>query len=689
MTIEEPLGKDLSMLDAILGEFFYFCLLCTAAIGSLTQLSPEQLSHFTAAGTVVTAACLSTLLLFPQNSGIRSRVLFLSSSALFFLPPVFLNSLGNSRLPLFELYYVLMLAIPALLQLWQWKAQMVAGFMAVLSAGLFWSSSQAATALQALVSVFLAAVLCVAVALLRSREAVQDALHLDEESEAILSGIKRQKLPLFSWSVLQLEGCLLITLLFLDFMVWRDLEIFPVMGKVYGVLVLVLGGLLIKVVSSETIERVLAVTTVLVGVSLSVARTGYYELQHFAMCFPIIYLAFLAAAFPWKTVNQVLIVWALLLTDTLIKIAAALWWNMPDKMDTGEVLLFYRGELFLLYLGGVLAVVLAFSIRRHRIRNLFGFQEFLDEPGEKSELAQIGRGENLASLAREALAPVFDQRLMIGLLLQGLAANLVISRLLLSKFNPSYEYAILGWVFLFASWAGLAYLSKKRVASDLFWLLGAVLQVVFHLGVCVVLLVVREPGYYWLYWIIGVFLGVAYIPWPGRLLAPLLVLTAFTGIELVVRLQLGLVGALSYGVSGVLAIGLFYYSTRALSQRCLLLSFPKALDGAGSEIEVLRILADHLSFVFRTKSCLYSLAVDHMELLRESRVFRMKENSWPLRELAEKVRSERAENGEVLVAPVNWLPLSWSFLDRRFGIFRAANGGTAPDSSLKKDKSPG
>ncbi len=669
-------------VDFLLVSFIWLNLVFLCGLGSLGKIAPENIAQFVSCATLLicTAACLN--LFVPSAGSWRAFSLFLCYAGLVFLP---LHSLvlDDSRLMLLlDLYYLFLLTMPAFLSLWSWQLQVAAGLAALTAVSVLWLPVGSAEALHSISLLLVATVLSSFVTALRVNEPVLELQTIALKGQRLVEDVFAHRLPRMAWNVILLEAGLLLLLIFVDASMSSDELTGLLARKGYGFVVLLFGAMLIRISRREYLGYAVVLTTVILSGVLSGARLEYQQVHYLLLVLPLCYLVLIVLALPVKLELQIAAVWLIFQADLTTKVLHELAVENGLMPAVAAALQLYKSELFAVIAITSVAALAARSIQRSRIVNFFHFAE--QYQGMGGEAAPVAGGESMrigakgpahfARAAIEAIEPERRRLLTVGIILLGVLSCITSSRLLADFGAGVGELSVLVWLIFLALWTLILFLERKNVSDNVFWMFAALTEVVLTLWPCVLLLYVPQPGNRWLLWPAFVLLGLGAVPWATKELIPLLLVSCFAGLEIVYRLDLGVVVVLVYAAAAVLAVLCSIQGAQRMKEKSLLLKFPLQVRECQTLREIGHLLADYLLTLFNSSAALSSASSEDLELIRNGRIFSLAKDKWPLADLGRSFPTEQAASSGCFVGSINWLPAKWGFVDDRFGFFSAAHG---------------
>ncbi|MFN8392109.1 MAG: response regulator [Bdellovibrionota bacterium] len=660
-------------MKSLLTLYVWLIVLVLCGLAGLVNSSLEEMGTFVLVGSAILSAGAALLVLLARQE-LLVHVVTAASFCGLLLMQSRLQPVDSEWRVLFDLFVVLLLVVPALLGVWIWHYQAAVASLAVLAvtAKVFIASTPAPA--QSLLLVSVAAVLSTIMLFVRGSELDEQSVRWKVLAARLLEQVSLRRLPQQIWSIMLLEAGLLVALIFLDISLREGNFSQPVVPKIWGLIGIVLGGGLSVALSPRRVSRTIMLTTVLVGVMLSLVRMSYGELYSPSFAFPLIYLLLVTAPLHWSVEMQLQLAWAILAGDLAVKTSSL----HASAVDHGWIAAFgsaldaYRGEVLLLTLGGAMSVIAASSIRRYRYSHLSQFVELyqidLDFAGTPPDGRRDPQQRVLPSSSRLTVLPERNRQLLLGVFCLGVLSCSLSSKLLLLEPQVASGLVVSTWVVFLALWGLLLNQDRRDYHWPHFWGFGAALTVLFLLWPTMLLLVQENIGNYWLFWPIGLLLGIGMIPWTLRELVPILLIVSALGTEISYRLSLGIVGGAVFLGAGVLSILLSVQCARRIRERYLFTHFHEALQTAENEVDVLRVLADYMVHLFDGHSALISVSGDHLEFLRGDVSFFLKKEDWPIVEFRESAGKMVFDSSAIGVKPVNWLPTRLSFFDKRIGV---------------------
>ncbi|MCB0322633.1 MAG: hybrid sensor histidine kinase/response regulator [Bdellovibrionales bacterium] len=657
--------------DSLLMLFCWFISVLLSVVGTIGSLRLEDLGLFlllSAGGLTMAVVGVSLLKLRRRDP---TLLLFLCCAFLVVVPAVAVVPRASQRIVLLDLYFVSLLTVPVFLNIWSWHLQALAGALTTAAVSVLWLPVGSWVAAHSIALIGVTALLSFLVVLVRSRSAVWTAAEIEKRGRERWRESAAARMPQLVWNVLVLQGCLLLCLLFFDVAFWGDLLSQPLLAKVYGLIILVFGALLLKASAPEQLPRTLAFLTLMVGAVLSMARMGYADLQNPVAAIPHVLLACMLAPLPWPLVTQIIVVWSLMAIDLGVK-ALALFPLTDDWLSAiGMMMLSYRGEITLLGVGMAVSVGIARALQQHGARTLVQFDAAANAADDDSGTNRV---VELGSRSVLAIEPPRRHRMVVSLFFLGVLASALISQLLISLSEDNWRWAMVAWGMFLLLWLPLARLERSLENADYFWPFGAFTSLVFFLVPCVVLLLAPQTAFLWLYWPVAVLLAVGTVPWRMRELTPLVLTALVTGVELLYQLHLSFFGGTLFLLCGLLAVLLSVHTSRRLKERHFLLALSGSLDTCDATEGVARVAADYLMQLWNSSLAFVSKDDSSLELIKGAACTELGLGSYPLRTMVETAPPVGVGAIGVTLRAANWLPANLSFFHARLGVVAPRHG---------------
>ena len=643
--------KGMNLPDALVAQFLWVCLLIWTAVANLEKLPVGEISGFISIGLVNIMAA-GILLVISRSRGVFGQLVVMCSALLLvFLPGAIFASIGQEKLIFMDVYFVVLIATPVLLRIWNWKWQLMVSVLSLLALATnalregTWSDPQS------IILIIAAALLSVLVLYFRDKRGSEVSLDAYDKAEKILIENSQGRMSRYCWHVLFLLGALLLLLLFLDFSVFGAGLSAPVVCKGYSIIILVLAGMLFNLAPVARLGSYLAYTVVVLSIVFSITRLGYGNEANLYYTLPQLFLIGLVVSLPWSLTTHAAIVWAMVLGDLLVRYLA--WSSLYGfNYDTaGVILAQYHSEITLLSIGAMCSIVVARVQRYSRFTDLLGVASEKDGSFSQSHINTL-KEPLAANLGAERL-----QRLMVWQFLLGIASSTASSRLLLLLNNDLWWAAMGTWLVFLCLWGLLPFLATRRVPPHYVWGVGIITQLALILWPNILVLVVSDIDLLWLYWPAAVIIGIGCIPWAVSEMIPLLFASVIVGGELVQSLGLGLYVGLGFIFTAVLSAFISVQNGRRLKEKSLLLGFQEAIDRGETEREVLRFTADSLCTLFDSKaSVLVGPTKNILELVIPPNVFSLAPEALPLNEIHHRLQRFQTGLEGIEVFFANWLP---------------------------------
>lgn len=649
--------------DTLLLLFFWSVLFVLSGLGMAEKLSLLSLGRFISIGLIVLAvSAVGTILCHISD---RNPVVFLFASfiTLVSLPAFTLTPSGTERLVMLDLYFVLVVASPAFLWIWPWRLQAICGFLASSAVAVLWMPTGSWVATHSVVLVVLSAILATLVQVLRARESIQRELELYYRSQKSLDASAQESIAERSWNIALLQLGLVLLLVFVDIAFVRDVEAFPFLVKVYGVLALVIAALVAKASQKLSPSNSILLLSIGIGFILSLARVGYTDLQAPLASLPLVYLAFVLTLVPWTLSRHIAVVWSLLVIDILVK--ASYGSRVAESVTEafGVAAIQYRAELSLLTIGCLLSVMLVKIFQHQRVNALKSGENSIGTI-EQTKLFE-GTARNSIERRRGAVA---------GLLIFGVIACSAASQLLsqLGEIGPSAT--ILTWVTFFILWTVLLNSEKPSVNTNQFWLVAAFQTLLLLLWPCLLLFIIPDAALMWLFWPVGVFVSLSLVPWRLKELLSLFVAFAVVGLEIVYDFDLDLLGVAIFVCAPLLGALFSLQLTRRVKERHCLSMMPIELEKAPGPEDASVLFASYLRELFSSSYVCVSMREKDLLVLGNGTGFGVESGRLPMRRYLESLPLLRENEGVYRIRLANWLPSDFTLFDDRFGLLNHHHG---------------
>ncbi len=665
-------------LKAVLTLFAWFVSLLLCGLGIVSRHPPQFVGQFVAAAAAIFTGGLLCLMLAGRRQTLIAAIPWICAVAVFLLPQIFSGFTEVKLSMLFDLYVVLFMALPAFLQLWEWRLQTALSLVIVAGTAVQTVQHNDTGTIPALILIATAAILSGLVVITRDDEANEQLSRWRTLASRLLHESSLHRLPQQVWNLMLAETAILIFAVFVDISLGSDEFSAPVLAKLYGIAVAVFCGLLAVLLSPSRIPRVAMLTTTFIGLVFCLSRIEYIHNQSIYFALPLVLIFLVASVLHWSLELQLQLVWTLLLGDLTLKAAAfrAVHPGTGWFAAVGEVLAAHRAENAALAIGAGLSVLVASNIRRLRFSNISQFVSLFDLGGRSS--APAGEGSavqyRLEDPCAERMLPERNRQLFFGLFCLGIISSAVSSRILQTQGHASGGLVVLSWVVFLLLWAGLVYQDRRAPKWSYLWTFGAALKVLLLLWPTVLLVIAPNAANYWIAWPVLLCVGIGVIPWGLRELIPILLADAAFGVELSYRLMLSaesnsvLIGA------GVLSALLSVQNARRIRERSLFVNFHRALDGAHDSAEVLRALGDYLSHLFGGEGVFLAVDDHHCEFLRGPHSYLLRQGSGALHRLRNEFTDLVPDSSGVASRPVNALSGRLDVLDERLGVISPGCG---------------
>ncbi len=641
----------------------WFCLVLLSGLSNTWNLLPDTLGTLvgSSGAVLLVAGCL--LLCFRTREFAQQAVVLVSFAALLLFPALFLSLESSGRTSVLDLYFVLLITTPALIGVWRWQVQSIASACAVAAVGYILFPLSSWGSVHSLMLVGIAAL--VASLVVRFRLSLPYKEGAAQYSTFSTNQFAKQKRVDAIINVMLLQVGLLATLIFLDISLHPDKIFEFVLQKVYGLVALALGLLVIRASTVRIGLCASLFTTLLVGTLLSIARLQVPEIPILLAVLPLMYLMFLSVLMPFGLGVQLSLVWALLVLDLLIKMSGVASASAAEAV--GASLLIFRGEIAFIVVGALTASATAWFVQKYRFENLSNYLSPLDSSGvdEVEHSQRVFKYDE----AEDSLEPLRRRNLITGMLFVGILSSGVSSNLLLDL-DYSYGMSVISsWAGFIVSWALLLYFEPRRSRGDYFWFIGTFMQLLLFIWPCILLLLTPRGHLFWPFWPCCLLLSLGLIPWKLREVLCLLLVAGLSGVELVSRIDLMLWQIVLFPATLIFGVLLWMQVTRRLKQSVFSARFSSALEQARDETEVLLCFADHAMRLLDGHAAICHAGTGRTTLLRAGHAFGLADDTWPLETLYSRAEEVPGSIRNVCFRRLHWIPPELHFFDERFGLF--------------------
>ncbi|MCB0360535.1 MAG: hypothetical protein KDD44_12890, partial [Bdellovibrionales bacterium] len=396
----------------------------------------------------------------------------------------------------------------------------------------------------------------------------------DDESRALalaetagirhLDTLSTSQLPQAVWGITMLQSGLVVVLVFLEVAFWGGDVSDQLVAKLYGLMYVLVGSLLLAIVRPRYVGVGLVLNTGIIAAALLVSEALNAESNIVRGALPVLFLAATTLRLPWQISYNIAVHW-LLLTASFASKLIPFWNESRSFEDAAEMALaIYRSELLVIVVGLVGLTLLARLFSRHALLNLVQLSEAPEAIAHKQNA--------VTTLVRQAEIGLLAERirqLIAGLFILGICSCFC-SSILLFRMNISlWPVAAAGWLVFFGLWSALLYLERREGTNEQLWFGGAFIALVLFLWPSILLLYSDAPGRFWIYWPISLLVGLGAIPWSFVELVPLVAAVVVTGFEILQKLDLGLMAAALFGIALLLSLLLSAQGSRRIRENYL------------------------------------------------------------------------------------------------------------------------
>ena len=301
--------------------------------------------------------------------------------------------------------------------------------------------------------------------------------------------------------------------------------------------------------------------------------------------------------------------------------------------------------------------------------------------------------DRLPTYSLDSLLPEQQQRLLFWQFIMGIITCSTASQLLVSMGVAGWGVALFSWISMMLAWGLLLSCVVRKISASQVWNMGAVVQLLLITWPCVVILISKQPGFFWLFWPVALIVGVGAIPWKTSHLLMLIIVYVAFGIALVEKLSLGSLVALLFCAALLFSCFLHIYNKRRLKEKTMLLSFGEHISDLTTESEILRVFAEHVIHLFNTRGALIVDSLGSVELVENGIVKHVEGQSVDISEILKDAKELPVEHSGVDVFLIYDLPIdissskSWassgSFSNGLLFVVAIELKDTGSDSELK------
>ncbi len=657
------------------GTLLLFCLLVVSMECSILTLKGapiKELGLFLLLSSMVLSFSALSISFIKRFS---TGILLLSFIALAVLPAILLGELRGEQRAFLDLFFLALIAIPIWFRIWGWRAQttisvITTGAMAVLN---FQEGGD--TSYTSMLLVFIAAVLSVIVSVIRPQE--KELFDLGRIESNYFERVQTTHFEKQVWKSSLLQGVFILLLIFVDISILPDVNVVQVVPKIYALIVVVLGMLLLRIVRRSFRGWIMLLSTVVVSLFLASGRTQTPALIVSAV--PLMYLAFSTAGLPWFFGKQIALSWAL----SMVAIYSRLFSRVETQgefLDTFiSTLIQYHSEIQLTVFGAALSVAISKVLETRLIKNLSLFREDVtfdlalkDRLGVEESV--VIRKERFSSSAQSGIGELRARNMLKSLAVCGVLLSFV-ATILLMKMNPSYwSIAGIGWLIFLTTFGSVVYLSLREESRERARLIGGLLSLSLFLFPASLLVFANDGKDYWVLLPISILVGFGSAPWVLAEIIPIVGASLVGGIEILSRLGLEYRAITLFGFSAILSITFSTQLYRRLKEIYLLTNFHNSIRQTNTIEEASRVLADYVRCLFDVDSAIVSTERSKLELLRGKTLYALKSHAWPIAEIGQVVTQIEVSSNGVGMSIVHWLPAQYGFFDFSFGEFSPRHG---------------
>ena len=660
-----PLLATPSEFFSLVYFWFVTVLLSTTTLAGGTI--PASTEYVLAYGLALPIIVIFLLILNPTVGAMMSIFTYV---ALLFIP----ISFGVPKSPHFvQIYYLVIVILPAALGIWHWKVQTAGAALLVVSSVIYFSPLPLVGRVSAIALVSVGALISVLLAFVLSTRRLRNI-----ESVKLLESVQSELDAKSVWPSAIVQYLVVGLLFMFDSLHSSGLHTLPNSAKIYALITITLSSILLLGFKPAFRSIIVVFNTLILTVLVCLSLRQGWDIYHavgarWAVPFPLVLIAFSTVGVPWALSYQVLLAWGITLVGLntyLNSVGLSLGTISTEGLQV--ILETYFHESTILIAGVASSVFVARLVREHRLINFSRFMSAKQLSPEGAEGAGDFKADGpdyLPFVSESGFQQMRLRRIIWHLLFVG-----GMTCLLVLFFAPGT-----GIFFGCASaflllWVGLYWASTRKWSSELQWFLCSLLAMLIYLMPSGAALFSDVPDFLKFVVPLGYLLLLSCVPWRVVEMIPLLSVGGVVSFKVFSGLDYGLGSYLTLIVvilSSVIFSLSFY---RRANEHFLLTSFQRALAHTASKYDCLRTFCDFLITLFGSHGCLVFDSNDFSEMIRDGKSFSIKSSDGLMSLLRRQASSVSPEAGLVPARMLHWLPREYNISDSRFGVFFVDHG---------------
>jgi len=651
--------------------FLWLLSVYSCAVGSANLFTPQKMNFFVVANTLILSVAAIAVSLAARSLRLLSTINFVAFSLVVTSTATALSPVTDERLTLVNLFFVLIIAIPALSDMWSWPVQAVAGILAIIAAVVMWLPVGGWSATNSILSVVVSAILSTTVSFIHFPKKNSEKSKQEREQRELLSAVAAERFGSKTSGMLLLQANLLLVLFFFDSLASDIPAALVATPFVYALMLFVFEMLMLSIVQRKYLPATVIAFTVAIAAVVLVMQSPENE-NPLRRVLPVIYLAWSTAILPWSLVQQITVAWLLVVLGVVASV-----FPLHNADLSWTVMLFerfnYSGQELALLICGIGTSVLMARVMQDRM--FTRFSQYIDEGREISNAPEELSHAPVKSLHSSAKG-IFNiriQHLVYGLVFLGVACCAVSTLAVVMYGKPSFWQIVTPWSGFCLLWAVLLYSVRRQQGLDKVWFYGVTVALVALVYTAIVLLRYDVTPSFWVLWPFCVLLTISLIPWGAIELCTLIVIASLISIEILSGVKSTALVPIHVGTI-ILGTLFSLRVSRYLKERHLLFNYPVALSRAENEDDVLHVLADYLSSLFDSSFALVMKSSQQPQLVINGEVYPINSATQLVPKFEQFLSINASSSREVQAQILNWLPMTVELFDRRVGMHSAHHG---------------
>lgn len=610
--------------------FLWFSYVIFFGLASFDTNQVLSSSKFVLLGGFSVSIIAFVYILFAKSVVAANTALFCAFIPLALLPKLLFHDGDDSSALIIELFYVLILATPALLNIWSWIPQFFACSFVMLSFLNIYDSISSISNFRPLFLILSVSVLSILVLYFRKNKKFYKndkfcSYIVSQLSELSVSSLKNR----FANISLGQAGLIVILLLISGLSGKSNFQNAESLLKIYALIVLIFANLFAGLLKNTYIKSLIVFCEIFVPILVILSFSNVESSSFiYLLLFSVLY-TYSTLFLGWSFYNQISLCWFVILFSVFHQI-----FRVNDKTNfltafSYETFAHHRELSLLVFL--VTSSILFFKVlRKASWEKAFEIVKKSQNSFESSLVSKIKTYENNITSSLEDLRNTWTLKVLF---LLTLASCLLSTGLIIRNHNILWGLVSFVWIFSLLFWFLLNYF-KYNIAPNNFGKLraaSAVLATVLIIFPSILIVTGDQVAYERSLWIILPIIGIGLIHWG---LAELMVISSVSlvcGYEILTRANISELYSLYFLFVGILIVLVSVYRGKRSKQNYLINFIPDYISSAKNLKELAVMLADVAKSYFQNEDAFVSISSEELLLLKNNELYNLDSNLWPIR----------------------------------------------------------